>query len=278
MDALKHTIKQLVPPALVSVRNRLRPAEKVFGSYAEALRECECFESSLYLDLIHEKTKNYLQQLDAAEFEIFGSPPVSNNLCVLQAAMKDGQLRVADFGGACGIHYFQFKKFAKTFDLPLKQLRWHVIETEGMVQKASHFGNEELHFATNLEALPTTPDVIFSSSTLQYLPNPFDQLKKFVEMAPELIYLARTCLSHLDHNLVTIQTTNLTQNGAGPVPAGFTDRLLSWPHTTISQALLEKLFARNYRLVARFDDFSSVLPLKRCATFGGGYVYQKRSS
>ena len=244
----------------LSLRNRARrllrgrEGARIFDSFDEALQACEGFEHEMYLDVIDQKTRIYLQQLNTGELSIWET--VSNNLCVLQAATHEHELRVVDVGGACGIHYFQFRRFAQAVSVPLKELRWCVIETEEMISRAQSLANSELFFMSSLEDVPWRPHLIFTSSTLQYFPDPIAQIETFVDIRPDMIYFARTSFSNLDYNLLTIQTTNLSDNGIGELPPGFAEQKISWPHTTLSKPLFDRVMMNGYHLVVTFADSS----------------------
>lgn len=154
---------------------------------------------------------------------------------------------VVDLGGGTG-------------DLMLAVLqRWPnarctVIETPGMV--ALMAGTGPVTFATEI---PAKCDVFYSGGTLQYLPSPYRTLARAFASASVAVVLARNCFS--DRTLIRVQAYRLYDNGAGPIPAGFEDRAISYPHRTIRERrVLEMAGRAGFRLVADLPDSSGVLP------------------
>ena len=83
-----------------------------------------------------------------------------------------GELRVLDFGGAAGAHYFD-GALARARRVAPVAPRWHVCETAPMAASAQAvLGGEELSFHYSLGALEGMRyDLIYASGSLQYVPD-----------------------------------------------------------------------------------------------------------
>lgn len=146
-----------------------------YETYGDAQKACTGlgYEDDGLVRVVFEKTRL------TKEYMLSGEMPLSEYgtqslLAVLMAWHQIGdrnKLRVIDYGGACGAHYFQIRPF-----LPRDiQLDWVVVETPPMVEKAGSFETSELHFADSMreaqERLQNV-DLLHSSGTLQYVPDP----------------------------------------------------------------------------------------------------------
>lgn len=109
----------------------------------------------------------------------------------LGAAQCAGRLSVLDFGGALGSFYFQHRKFL----LELKEVHWGVVEQKHLVECGrNEFEDGLLRFYSSIdECVKNVPvNVIFLSSVLQYLENPYDVLAKLGEQNANYIIVDRT--------------------------------------------------------------------------------------
>lgn len=109
----------------------------------------------------------------------------------LGAAQCDGRLSVLDFGGALGSFYSQHKKFLQE----LKEIHWGVVEQKHLVECGrNEFEDGSLRFYLTIdECVKNVPvNVIFLSSVLQYLENPYDVLTKLGEQNANYIIVDRT--------------------------------------------------------------------------------------
>jgi putative methyltransferase (TIGR04325 family) len=107
-------------------------------------------------------------------------------------------VRVLDFGGALGAHYFTLKPL-----LPGLRLRWVVCETEPMCDVGREFASEELSFISSLDqAAPA--DLVVASGSLQYLPAPVDTLSQLMALAPFAIIDRLPLTRHRDRLAIQI--------------------------------------------------------------------------
>src|SRR5665647_1540419 len=84
----------------------------------------------------------------------------------------DGAGTVLDFGGGCGIHY-------KMMQSP--SVRWAVVETPAMVERASEIATDNLRFFASISdaaAWLGDIDVMHSSGALQYARDPAGALRE----------------------------------------------------------------------------------------------------
>src|SRR2546421_1274430 len=178
-------LSDLVPPILSRVRHRQRaqsaafiPPTELFSSYDEAKAACDgsAYEQKDLGELVLRKTKVYRDSLFAQGSLVVNSSAAHSLLAVMTALREHrSELKVLDFGGACGAHYFGVKAFLRE----RVRFRWHVVETPAMAERAREMETPELKFFSNLvEAEMGSPDLLHSSGAIQYTPSPYDTLRK----------------------------------------------------------------------------------------------------
>ncbi|MDR0314028.1 MAG: methyltransferase, TIGR04325 family [Treponema sp.] len=142
------------------------------------------------------------------------------------------KITILDFGGACGSHYFETRRLFP-HDANLK---WIVTETPGMVESARIHGieTEELVFIDELKKIDNPIAFVHSSGALQYVPDPWVYLKQLMDLNPKYMLFNRMMFNENDRTFVTIQKSRLSENGPGPMPEKYNDRVITYPHTTIS--------------------------------------------
>jgi putative methyltransferase (TIGR04325 family) len=225
-----------------------------YSSYNEALLQCNNGYSSEYLsDVVYEKTKRFRDDIYTQK-PLIADYTISRQLVVLSILSKNKLLRVVDFGGACGTHYFIANHFLKG---SLK-ITWHVVETHNMVQRGRLLEDGQLRFFDDIqEAIAASQgvDLLFSSSALQYVTNPLETIDNIINCGAEYIFLTRLPLS--EHNIgqvITMQTSNYGGNGPGPLPDGMKDGIVRYPITLIEKKLLESRMKERYEELIVFEE------------------------
>lgn len=248
--------QDFIPPILSHALKKLRSSKKqtpspiFFSTYAEAQRACSGagYEDTDLIEMVFEKTRLAKNLILDQRF------PMSDSSCqsllaalfALQLDEKRKQLSVIDFGGACGAHYFQLRPFLP----PDIRVDWMVVETRAMSEKARAFETDELRFCDSLLAareVLSTVDLLHSSGTLQYVPDPQAVIRELVECQAACIFLNRLVLS-ASEAVITIQETSLSANGPGALPDFSADRLCRFPVTYFPKRRLEELLSPNYRI------------------------------
>lgn len=236
------------------ILRRLTPPRQ-YGSYKEALAKCDGYEDADIVGTVYAKT--------VANRSL---PLTSTNAFTLLSLLLGR--KVLDFGGACGIEYFNARRLAPR----LTKLDWTVVETPAMVAKASALANDELRFSSALDGL--TADVIHTSGTLQCTDDPLGYLRRLINVGAEHIVLNRLGLS-LGPEVVTVHESMLSWNGPGPMPSGLRDRLVRYPFVFPSKTEFMAILEERYQVIARFKDDSGMFPVKGARIEGGGLVLRR---
>lgn len=171
--------------------------------------------------------------------------------CLLTIIRKDkkSELNVLDFGGACGAHYFQIRRY-----LPATRFRWIIVETEQMINAAKirKLGNCELTFISNMSVLPIL-DVVHCSACLEYTLKPYEVLSELLYRKPKYFILNRLHFGEVD-GVLEIQKSKLSHNGVGPLPTDYTDKIIQYPRVLMTKETLFKIMNKDYKILISQED------------------------
>ena len=217
---------------------------KEFPDFASALHACGAgYESNDIAAVVVEKTRRLVANQSV---EV---PPLGILLAAASLAGRGSSLRVVDVGGAAGAHFVAVRRV-----LPQSvRLDWVVVETSTMVAAAAalHSG-DEIRFSSDLSAAlrtwSTPPDLVLASGVLMCLPNPIGALEEISDSRAGGLVFTRTGLSPDAATRIIVQESRLRDNGPGPLPDGFTDRLVRYPNTFVPKDKFERILGRNHEL------------------------------
>lgn len=169
------------------------------------------------------------------------------------AVENNNKLRVLDFGGALGSHYFQNKDFLH----PIKIEKWTVVEQKRYVDA----GNEKiadgvLDFAYSINDVRDA-NVLIMSGVLQYLPDPYNWLEKLVDLQIPFIIMDRTAFSAENRDRLTLQK----------VPPEIYEALI--PCWFLREEIIFSILTRKYVLAAKFKNEIDECPEIPSRFFGG---------
>jgi putative methyltransferase (TIGR04325 family) len=188
--------------------------------------------------------------------DILPGEPLLPTLTGVAAAGDKAPLRVIDFGGAAGLHYFVAKEA-----FPNRSFRWAVIETEQMAEKAAALANDEVQFFTRLEngmSWLGGIDLMHCVGALQYVPEPTETLEALLALKAPIILWSKLMLGERYETF--IQTSRLRDNGPGPLLEGIPDRKVTYTGTHIGRGdFLARHQRAAYRLAWKAKDTDSFL-------------------
>lgn len=237
LDGLKGVAKGLVPAPVWAELHRRRRGPKLYLTWAAAVRAAGAYDS----DVLN-------------RFRVARRPKDVDVLAAdhpLALALKDlppaAAPTIVDLGGGTG-------ELMRAALLRWPSARCAVVETPGLVALLRHYG--PISFGTEI---PENAHVFHIGGTLQYLSRPYTVLARCFAAASHSVVLTRNSLS--DRTIIRVQETRLFENGSGPVPTGFLDRSVSYPHRTVRESLVTKIAKRaGFRLEWQDDDPSGALP------------------
>ncbi|MBM3145509.1 MAG: methyltransferase, TIGR04325 family [Chloroflexi bacterium] len=273
--------QDFIPPILYKVVHRFvsisSRRNRTFESYAAALESCRGrgYEDSLLVDVVYSKTIRLRKQADTSSIPLQDSTLQSlAAILMAQNSNRTDEFIIMDFGGACGAHYFMFRPL-----LPSGvKIRWIVVETPAMVRRGRGLETEELRFHESILGVKARlghVDLIHSSGTLQYVPDPENTVREMLDCAPNFLFLNRLALSAKD-KIITLQESLLSSNGPGPMPEDIQDRLCRYPVTYFPKARFENLLCQKYNIRFRLGETLASFSDTPLFT-NGGYLAERRA-
>ncbi len=196
-------------------------------------------------------------------------------LAAIGLSVQGSNLNVIDFGGGAGYHY----KLAKIAFGSEKKIKWHVVETSEMANKASKIKEKNLRFYDDIEDAKNDfmrVDLVFSSSALQYCPDPLYILKELVKINAKYLFITRTPFVESTENIIAIQKSKLSHNGPGPLPDGVKDKTVFYPITYVSRLAVEDILSQNYEIRFMTDEGSGVFNIKGSTINMNGYFCMRK--
>ncbi len=150
---------------------------------------------------------------------------------------------VLDFGGGCGIHYKQAQ---------LSKVRWAIVETPAMVERAAELATDQLQFFTTVSAAAEWLghiDVMHSNGALQYTPEPEKVLKQLCDLRANIMLWSRLYFSESSET----QTSFLNDNGPGSM-SHLREKIVQYTRTGIQeQSFLDAHY--EYEILKRGPDW-----------------------
>lgn len=273
-SAIKSPFWQFVRQPFQS--NKRRPV--TYKDYAAALSECIGlgYDCSDIARSVVSKTKLYSTEISQPSQELRLDLTSSFSLAAMSLAAAGGTvLKVLDFGGAAGLHYFLTRKLIS----PSIQIQWVVVETPTMVEVASPaLANQELRFVTDLadaSKLLNGIDIVHSSGAIQYVADPSELVLKFASLNANYLLLNRIGVTLNDQHLIATHQSRLQDHGPGKGAHGVVDRLVRTPFVFVSETRLMNSVTGNYRVVARIDDPSGVFSVRNEPIRGLGILARR---
>jgi len=265
-------IKDIIPPFIVRL---LQSAilfkvhcKGDFTSYDAALKKCEGYEESALVDVIFKKTVIAKEKLNSeGKFEVdSNTAQIMMGLCL---SARVNQINVIDLGGAFGYHYLIAKSLLKE----KYKLKWCVVETPAIVARAKPFESPELMFASSLEESFVKlgeVDVVFSSSTLQYIPSSYKILEEIIALKVNHLLMVRIPLIESGQEKIAIQYSKYSCNGPGHLPKGMNDGVAKYPIQFLSKKKIEEILSTTYNIKLFTDKDSASLTYrgKTIKTYG----------
>ena len=254
-----------------------RRVQPTYASYREAAAACanQGYEAGDLVEVVFRKTITYRDSMAHRPPEIAASDALLL-FALGRAARNNEPLRVLDFGGACGTHYFA----TRALFLNRLPVQWHVVETSAMARRAMALEDGSLRFFDNIaqarQAFTGAPDVVHASGALQYSPDFRKALAELIACEGRYLVLPRLGLSETNADVVSVHEAKLSDNGPGRMPEGLSEGTTRYPFTFPAREAIEGLIAERYEFLIRATDSSGVFPVNDSELTGRGYVGRLR--
>ena len=121
-----------VPPVVTDYLLRRRSPAKFYESYEAALADADSYEDPLLTELVAAKGKQFAENLQSTNELDYSHLRI---LLALVGSPTSQPLRILDFGGGSGTHYWVAKKLLGES----VELDWRVVETPAMVEAVKRY-------------------------------------------------------------------------------------------------------------------------------------------
>ncbi len=210
-----------------------------YPSYEAAFEDADGYEDEILTKIIIGKGKKFAKELaENKEVDLMSL----RTFIGISSAINSNTLKMIDFGGAAGTHYY----LAKSIISQDVAIDWRVVETAQMVKEAKEQGLEtdELSFYDSIDSATQDEhfDLVFASSSIHYTPNPYEILKELVNIKANKLVVTRTPIT--DKTIVLLQRSSLSANGTGAIPKEWAiqDKVISYPATMLEKNKVEDIF------------------------------------
>lgn len=253
---IRKTAASFIPPILFDLKNKFLKKSSVsddppisFGKEYNSWKEALANSNGYDADNILLETRNSLLKVKAGEFAferdtiLFDKIQYSwHILAVLLrfAIENDNSLNIIDFGGSLGSSYFQNREFLKN----LRDFKWNIVEQRKYSECGKiYFEDKFLKFYDDLQTCMAEnhSKIILASGVLQYLEQPGEILKQFLDFNFEYIIIDRTGFSNEESDIITVQ--NISESIYGG----------SYPVWFFSLPRFIDIFKFRYKLIADID-------------------------
>lgn len=253
---LKRLVKRVLPSSAIEAVKEWWTRERSYRSWRRAAAAAPAYGDKHLTAFRIERSRQLVGQEEA-----YVQLPAD-----LLPTMDVPSGRFVDFGGSAGEMCVVLRK-------QLPAWSFTVVETKSMADAAQVL-RPGISYS---EQLPAEFDVFYSSGTLQYLADPEQLWREALSRTTRYAYLARNAFSN--RKRFTIQSSRLFDNGAGPVPDGFDNIEIRYPHRTISEISLTRIADEmGFDLAARFEGRNSGLIGTRTDLYGADLLFKRRQS
>jgi len=211
MSLVKKILKNILPYGLIQ---NIRKSKSVnwsgdYSTWKEASDLCQGYDDTNIIEKVRDaalkvKKGEVSYERDSVLFDkVQYSWPVVSSL--LKVYNKTDMLNVLDFGGGLGSCYYQNRDFLDEFS----NITWSVVEQEAFYKIGkAEFQDEQFKFYKTIDECFSSEEVnvVFISSVLQYIDNPYELLDQIKKYAPKYILLDRLSLLNRKNDRITVQT------------------------------------------------------------------------
>ena len=273
-------INQLIPPVLLDYAyksNILKGnCSGLYSSFEQATNHLPSkgYEDEELCRSIVEKSLKFKEYIDSTGL-LRGDIQLMRILLAV-SLINSKNVRVLDFGGGSGYHYFLAKSYFGTdyrFD-------WRVIETPILSSLSKPLENDELKFYSHIDDCKDNdfkPDLLFSSGAIQYVPDPVKTIKAFAEMNAQKFFITRLPVAKIEKSIVSIQSSRIWHNGPSTPDTSFRNKKFAYyPLTLFSWKELTELFQQYFVIEAEFFEEENAYRLGDQSFDMFGYILKEK--
>jgi putative methyltransferase (TIGR04325 family) len=198
-------IRSFIPPIINDyIASKKWSFEGNYESFDEALQKCRGYSDK---DTVIEIKKKFIEgRKSRSTQEVFLDPydqQLLSAFFIVTRLLDKKELKVLDLGGGFGGHYYQVREAVGS----KINLKWDIVETSTLVAEALKLNiDNDLYFHDDIAHLSGNKyDIILTSGTLQYLPDPAEMFNKMKNISHTYMIINRFPLINEDADRLTIQ-------------------------------------------------------------------------
>ncbi|MBF0332474.1 MAG: methyltransferase, TIGR04325 family, partial [Alphaproteobacteria bacterium] len=243
-----------------SIEKNMAKIVGAYDSFDQAIAVCGTEHDDILAEVLTFKCRKFR---DAMDWGLFHTDPLCASFLGVQMARASrgaNPVRVLDFGGSAGLHYFQCRHV-----FPTLPMLWAVVETAAVCRHAATLATADLRFFTTIAdaaAWLGRVDLVHSSGAIQYTPDPEATLAALLVLNADHMVLTRLPLLE-SRRTVCMQLSPLGSHLPGPLPEHLADRDVRRPVTIMDARTVNHLIRPYVRTSASLPSGSGGLVLNK---------------
>lgn len=267
-------IQEFIPPITKKIARKLLGAKSVFNNFDEAnnaVSKFNGYDDNQLIEIIYNKTLQYIETLNSGSTKLVLDAHHLFLLMVISLINKRDKIRVLDFGGAFGTHYFIAKRIFKDFDF-----EWTVVELPEVIKLGKPLENHELSFLDiqgDFDTVIGDFDLVLTSATLQHMPVPEQTLSFLAKHRAPYFALLRLGLTPSVDDLWTIHKAHFKDCGPGKPIANCPNKVAAFTFCMMSENKVDNLLS-DYELSISNNDMSGTIHVPDKTVSGYNRLYK----
>ena len=172
-----------------------------YSTWDEALKDSTSYTADSVLQGTLSRRELFLAEFDPKDHVVDArTQQLLSALAFIFTKKSANTLKVLDFGGGSALYFYLLRRA-----LPHVEIDWTVIETEEMAQAHQPFEESHIRWQTSLpvgSASGNKPfDLCLASSSILYIPQPYDILKKLLNLGRFVIVTRTGFIDEAEDNI-----------------------------------------------------------------------------
>jgi putative methyltransferase (TIGR04325 family) len=270
MIFMKKKLLEFIPPIITKkIARRKWRFIGDYPSWEKAKIDSSGYEAKSVIEGIESKFKEWLATREAEAgkkktlFLDHADKTLLSAIIPVMMHIRKNEIRVLDIGGSLGGHYIVVR------DLTPKwiNIQWDIIETTSLAHLANtSYPRKEVKWYDNLNDVREREyDIVFSSGTLQCLPNPEETLEFINKISHQYLILNRLPLIDSHRDRLTIQI----------VPKSYYSG--SYPSWFFSSSKWLDIFSKYYTSMYYWHIENHEVYLDKLVVTYSGYVFKRNA-
>ncbi|MGD9592061.1 MAG: methyltransferase, TIGR04325 family [Candidatus Berkiella sp.] len=269
-------LDELLPPITKKIAKKIMGKNNVYQNFEQAnlaVKKFNGYDDIELIEAIFKKAVNFIDALKTATSVTLDA----HHLFLLSviSMLDKNNLKILDFGGAFGTHYYIAKKFLKHIHFD-----WTVVELPEVIKLGKPLQNEELSFF-DLQGDFSQPlgdfDLVLTSATLQHMPSPLKTLSFLTLQNAPYIALMRLGITPEREDLWTLHKAHFRDCGPGKPLSACPDKVAAFTFCMMSTQNVDEAL-KQYELIISNTDASGTISVPGKIVQGYNRLYRRKAN